>query len=197
MRRFTSDDLDQPTPAHDAICEWLHDWLHDGDNFQGICAKFFGEERARFDAMHAHPRKPVSGIEVPARPAWPGFELDYIEWELPIKRGDYIAAFIDLSVGIRIPFVSLEEQGKRTPEGFKVTGYEWKRGFHPMAVSFEVKPTVPSVGSLLRQVRRYSALGVHHIIIVTPQNDRVDRIFEKVGLRVLWCPELGAPELAA
>lgn len=133
-------------------------------------------------------------------PPWPGLKIKKT-WEYPIKNDrDFMIGFVDMLVHVRFSSVYLGntvDSGAFKPDQWAYT-HDWtgtlmqlsqhqqKKDYLPKwriasggydqekHLYFEVKPSIPSLGELLRQIRSYGDLG--HVYVVSPD----DRFKEQI-----------------
>ena len=150
QQRFGFADSQLATPAHDQLmCEL------DG-RVSTLCqTRFGGDGPAR--AMLVRERMWLDkhgGLKEGCR--WPTLEevmehtpaVSSKRWESPVMNGKYMVGFVDMRVSVRIVRVGLSSP---------VAVQEWtaKLETEEAYVSIEVKPTIPSAGELIRQLRMY------------------------------------------
>lgn len=111
--------------------------------------------------------------EVPPRP--PCKVLD-VKWEFPIRNGQYVIGFIDLCV-----IVNKAELWLDGVDGATIAPC-WKVGFDHTNLFFEVKPSIRSLGELMRQINLYRAYEHSQFFVVSP-DDRFRPQLETQGIR--------------
>lgn len=115
-------------------------------------------------------------------PTVPEIEID-IAWENPIKDKSYIIGFVDMSVEIDFPGLTIFGiEYKRIPsfQNGKETGFlidmdiepEWDiiREYKQSFLHFEVKSSIPSLGELIRQINMYKAYKSGRYVVVSPDD---------------------------
>ena len=115
--------------------------------------------------------------DIPARKLWLASKV----WEYPISsRKDYIVGFIDMKVivGYEVELTVTENRDRR------ILLPVWDTNEATETYLFEVKPTIPSVGELIRQVRLYQEYERGHYVVVSP-DDRFASIIESQGIEFL------------
>lgn len=83
-------------------------------------------------------------------------------WERPVMSGSYTVGFIDILVELQID--ALELSFDRYEKA-----WTWESLSTRKSYAFEVKPTIPSLGALIRQVRLYQTYCPDvHFVVVSP-----------------------------
>lgn len=100
-------------------------------------------------------------------------------WESPVMSGKYMVGFIDMlvQVGSNTLWRNLNDQCiSKLPE--------WIERFVVHAYLFEVKPSISSVGEVVRQIRMYEQYQPGTYVVVSP-DDRFAGILKNQGIEFL------------
>jgi hypothetical protein len=189
------------SPAHDKLMFWLEGYITKGE----FCSK---HARWMFSAFNHyfcnHRPSPDTAIclddqrddewhlwaqgnrdKIPSRPAP---EITKLTWERPLFSGGTKAiAFIDMCVemkGHSLKLCSRYGGDKKYEFSWEVEPGTWR-------FLFEVKPTVPSIGQLLRQLKQYRALAREsggRYFVVSPPDERLTEILRREGFYKIDCP---------
>lgn len=174
---FRDDELS--TPKHDEIMLWLDEnaerlapWMASQHPYHRSAAQ---KLKAEHPDLKDHPIFPPNGVKVEEK-----------TWEWPVKnRNEYIVGFVDMRIKMR----TLAEIGYSVTESGGVV-WKWKEGWNNFNALIEVKPSISSVGELIRQIRAYqtsvSGIGPHTLIgpafYVCCPDDRVSGILADQGI---------------
>jgi hypothetical protein len=116
---------------------------------------------------------PIPGPPSPQTP----FSVHEKLMEVPLKDGHYLRGVVDYCVTGSRPFFRLE--------GIEAVHFNpvWTRYDKPYKLLFEIKPTIRSLGELMRQVNVYrSCEPESHFLVVSP-DDRFRKQIESQGVR--------------
>lgn len=132
--------------------------------------------------------------ELPEPPCGTLYEITEKTWELPILSGKYTVGFVDMYTRVAHDsglYVAgcIEEQlaGKTT---VKLTdGLRWETAFHAAtSFAFEVKPTIPSLGELIRQIRFYQIYQERWTYVVVSADTRWIEQLKSQNIRLVVYP---------
>lgn len=183
---FVDDDL--KTPVHDSIMMWLDgeiDRIVSAHVLNKIKLEIDGapawEKRAENEYRKKNPdRYTPSGALVSAYP-WEGLGdlptprylgIDSKVWESPIKSAkDFVVGFVDMLVVARYQHLSYTDAGYFTT---KEKAPKWELFSQQHNFVFEVKPSIRSVGEVIRQIRMYQQFKDGDYFIVSPDDRFVD-----------------------
>lgn len=171
QQRFGFQDKELTTPAHDQIMIWLN------ENIAEVVASLTPNEWSEKDIEWAHRYS-----EDPQIPVYPGtpLKVQNVKWEYPIvSRNEhtqqaYTIGFIDMAVKVVRPTLDLNR-------GQICAGQSLHNLF------FEVKPSIPSLGELIRQIQMYRTYEGGTYIVVSP-DDRWAPLLQSQGIRHVKCP---------
>lgn len=203
-KRMGFQDPDLSTPEHDAIMLWLDtnikqvvhglypdiplEWtktqldVAEQDMFSAVAQ--FRKEIEKMNAYYKEPaEKELSEWSVTAAPV--SMRIRSKVWEHPIMSKQYTVAFIDMLVSVETGSLAVtkgqwDSYNQRLPR--------WRDG-GDMSLAFEVKPTIPSVGELIRQIRHqgtYVCPGTK-FVVVSPDDRFVD-ILKNQGIKFIKVP---------
>lgn len=112
----------------------------------------------------------------------PNKTIEIIEkvWESPILSGKYMVGFADMKVLVSVDYLSFK---------FDFGFPEWDVRSQVRNFLFEVKPTIPSVGELIRQIRMYQEYQGGKYVVVSP-DDRFVSVLADQGIKFLKAPAL-------
>ncbi|HKD03949.1 MAG TPA: hypothetical protein VKB77_16040, partial [Terriglobales bacterium] len=120
----------------------------------------------------------------------------------------YMVGFIDVWVEVEYPVFAVEEFHVAPAEGYRPAGYglgfpRVSRRRRMQYLAFEAKPTTPSLGELLRQIRTYQTYAprvarhlaeeedpVTKMVVVSP-DVRFREVLERQGVAFWQCPPVG------
>lgn len=195
QQRFGFQDPELATPKHDELMLWLDNWVTntlpgllswqevevwDWDN-RSIVNSTNGETQAGWigwwttrinGLLHGTKHKKKLTISefkeeygTMDLPSIPTGKIGKKLWEMPILDKNYTIGFIDMGVLLYKPSLDYhvtESVLQVSPENHWVEE----------RLYFEVKPTIPSVGELIRQVRMYQSYAVNGKWFIVSPDDR-------------------------
>jgi hypothetical protein len=123
------------------------------------------------------PQFPHPG-DVPSRPAC---KILDVKWESPIKENNFVIGFPDLCVGVGKPQIYLDGV-----EGSNIKP-RWVVGTERENLFFEVKPTIRSLGEIMRQINFYRAYESSRFLVVC-QDDRFRQLLQTQGIGFVKYP---------
>jgi hypothetical protein len=155
-------DSDLTTPVHDAMMVWLD------QNVEAWIVQRYGAQwdSERVNAVIQEARSTYgknvddawSSVPPPRR-----IKIESKTWEKPVMaRNGFLIGFVDMEVIAQRNVIS-------------ISGYKWAERWESETYFFEVKPTIPSVGELIRQVRMYQEYRNGKYVVVSP-DDRFESI---------------------
>lgn len=174
-------DTDLASPGHDALMLWLSDPADESGLSRAADAAWQLYKRAtpkrtvdaiRNDVLsllsrnyETRKRELAESVPVPDPPVSPDarkFRQKACVWERPVMSGSYTVGFIDILVELEIGAIDLLWNDRKDV-------WEWAEFPERKSYAFEVKPTIPSLGALIRQVRLYETYCRDvHFVIVSP-----------------------------
>lgn len=117
------------------------------------------------------------------------------KWESPVLDKKYTIGFIDMIITCKVPYLWIDgvdpdslsiPRGPRSIGGGweeKLEDIEWAIYYTDYRIAVEVKPTIPSLGELIRQIRMYETYtGSLPFVIVCP-DDRFKQPIENQGIK--------------
>ena len=147
-------------------------------------------------------------------PPPPSFKVTQKEWEKPIyggTRGNLPVGFFDMFVcyetsryivkRTKREFRASSHEGGKSPYGSARTKYTldlvnkttaWDFVYDQIAIGFEVKTAIRSIGELMRQMQLYRhTWGVHSgwLCVVAPPHSEAQAVLAEHGMKYLECPE--------
>jgi hypothetical protein len=139
----------------------------------------------------------LSTFTVPTPPKSPGLKVLSRTWEYPIMaRSQFMVGFVDMFVEVeaRSPhFLESEDWDRmRVETSFLPT---WRTWTSVINFLFEVKPTIPSLGEVIRQVRLYEQYvrnqhpGPPRFVVVCP-DDKFASALDSQGISFIICPDV-------
>mgnify|MGYP006921367757 CR=1 FL=1 len=158
QQRFGFQDKELTTPKHDEIMLWLDGWL---DMNIGAVV---GETCTQWDYVlvvplyGANTRRSLNEFSSAELPEFPKPKINKKIWECPVTDRNYTIGFIDMKVSYWIPGeLYFYPEEKRFQAGVKeISSY------------FEVKPSIPSLGEVIRQIRMYQTYTSGRWFVVSP-----------------------------
>lgn len=158
QQRLGFQDHELATPMHDELMLWLDAWVHTGlstlvsRQYTEICIEKENEyDKTTWDKMHVEEFNLRFGSHEDLAPS---VRVDLVRkvWEYPIVNRSYTIGFADMVC------VANGEWGELT--------YNIKKSklsldhHHGACFYFEVKPTIVSLGEVIRQIRMYETYTI-------------------------------------
>lgn len=192
-------DPEVKTPEHDAIMIWLD------ANIEGILQKrfcpnydqkhwtekyldqVFGEyckdceEWARRDSKFE--RRYEMRQVLPEPPPLGRVTVHRKRWEVPVKREQYVVGFVDMQVEFSHGKHLYISNSSDDPWGVREDRY---------VCNIEVKPTIASVGELVRQINLYREY-LRGIYVVASPDDRWIDVLKSQSISFITCPNMHKP----
>ena len=107
--------------------------------------------------------------------------ISKVTWEYPVVSGNkYIIGYIDLHI-----FYEGEYAGLWTEVGARPTHARWSVTHASVTLNIEVKPALPSIGELLRQIRTYQEYLPGQTFLVVCPDTRWAETLRKQGIYFL------------
>jgi hypothetical protein len=173
QQRFGFQDKELTTPKHDELMLWLDNWVDTvlSNRLRGTGR--WGEILVQKSPSNAYEFIPtaISAFDLADVPPYPE-PIIKKTWEHPIMSKAYIIGFCDMLVDVQ---PALER-----PK-FYLTDKFFDTHGHTIRSYFEVKPTIPSLGEVIRQIRMYQEYTNSPWSIVSP-DDRFQRQLEAQGI---------------
>lgn len=113
-------------------------------------------------------------------PIWKATEK---RWEAPILNGrDHYVLRMGKIEGYADMLVTVSQKSAycKDPEGIEVVKPSWSKA-SPNKILFEVKPTIESIGEVIRQIRRYECYVSAYAVVVSP-DDRFSKLLKEQGI---------------
>jgi hypothetical protein len=98
-------------------------------------------------------------------PPRPPFKIEAKQWEVPIKTGNYINGYVDIVITGREGHVNLN--GLWAPA--------WTTSYQRAVLLFEIKPSIRSLGELVRQINTYRAYETNSQCFVVSPDERFEQ----------------------
>lgn len=199
QERFGFSDPDLRTPKHDAIMMWL-----DGE-VDRIAGKRPEHQEWVFDIYFDNQRysTPESDLAT-AKVMLDGMKTGIIEslgesatppikvlkvWEKPIMDRTFTIGFADMFACCEMAYINCKFHSSYGPDG--ITFLESRVRFvNSWEAYFEVKPSIPSVGELIRQLRMYQTYTKGAKWFVASPDDRFESILSAQGFGFIKVPAL-------
>lgn len=165
---------DEPLAAQENTDGWMGNWIKriDGRLRDTSCHKTQYSHRAATGIKEFLASR--GDVDLPP---FPGVKINAKKWEMPIVDKTYTIGFVDMAVSIDMPCLAwhkTEDVMQIPPDGI---GHLWDTG----RLYFEVKPSIPSVGEVVRQIRMYQTYTNGHWYIVSP-DDRWKNVLADQGI---------------
>ena len=193
--RFGFQDPELKTPRHDEIMMWLDEnlesvlggmniWVKSATDGSILDVECYREGAAIF----------WPGVDLGDPPDTGIVRVSSKVWEFPVQDGRYIVGFIDMAVkaskscGIPYVFGICREFGK-----WRRTNWEdknppkWSTEQLFREVMLEVKPSISSLGEVIRQINMYRTYKPGKYAIVSP-DDRFKEQLISQGIDFVKCP---------
>ncbi|MGV1049169.1 MAG: hypothetical protein ACOYD4_11675 [Solirubrobacterales bacterium] len=162
-QRFGFMDSELKTPRHDELMVWLD------ANIKAILRPRVIEPKPYYS----------DGVAT-----W-GERLFQVVWEKPVMSNQYMVGFADMYVmaGHRAEKPVVCAYGNSDRAQFQIGDLVWARDRSGRAALywFEVKPSIPSAGEAIRQIRMYQQYTNGHWFIVSP-DERCRESIERQGI---------------
>jgi len=179
QQRFGFQDKELTTPAHDAIMMWLN------ENINQVCQVVLGGRHAWSDhdikwadsVVRNRSFGRIASAVLPDYPEDP-IKVQRVEWEFPIMSGSYMVGFVDMRAEVRLPCLVLEDSSTTI-----------KASTTTVTLLFEIKPSIPSLGELIRQIQMYKTYQEGWYIVVSPDARWVP-ILNAQKIYFVTCPEM-------
>ena len=184
--RFGFSDPELKTARHDEIMIWLD------ENLEG-CMDHLVEDIDQEKVDHAEK------VREAARKFWPQKDLGPLPaadkvrvigkvWEFPVSDRQYVIGFVDMYAEVGIPCSWCVRDLWNDKGVWRFDGNvgksdpKWSIRYRNQKVYFEVKPSIPSLGELMRQVNMYRKYQEGLFYVVSP-DDRFRKMLEsqKIG----------------
>lgn len=153
QQRFGFQDTELSTPKHDELMLWLDAWVDTNlpslfiqQYDEVLIEKKVGYNEYESEKMHIEEFYLRFGQKEESMPKI-GVDLVMKRWEHPITDRSYTIGFADMLVVAEGTWMPLRYSMETNQ--LSLTHYHYVRLF------FEVKPTIPSLGEVIRQVRMY------------------------------------------
>lgn len=162
--KFGFQDKELSTPKHDEIMLWLDQWVDTvlAGSFcgEGQWQTIWVQEFAYSEFVWRE--KPLSEFSIAEIPEYPQPIIEKI-WEFPIVSKSYTIGFCDMRVMIQAPRPKLR---------YHIKDKYFETHDHATVMYFEVKPSVPSLGEVIRQIRMYQTYTGENRkwFVVSPDN---------------------------
>lgn len=198
QERFGFSDPDLKTPKHDAIMLWLDgeirnvlatafspEWVLDWGTSSPLSIQ--GTARSLMARMAVDMRQQI--LESLNLPAQPGRTI-WAKWESPIMDRTFTIGFADMQVKWRDERVYCDFSVSYPKEEVTYLSSSLSSGQGDERVAyFEVKPSVPSVGELIRQLRMYQTYTGNAKWFVVSPDARFRSVIEGQGFGFVLVPE--------
>jgi|688.fasta_scaffold86665_4 hypothetical protein len=142
QERFGFQDKELSTPRHDEIMLWLDEWvesnMHTALGWDGVDVR---DTEGSKDCRYVT----IDKVKVGPLPDFPPVKVSKKVWEVAIVNKGYTIGFADMAIQYRRPALQFAQD----------SGRFWIEEGWDHVVYFEVKPVVPSLGELIRQIRMY------------------------------------------
>lgn len=125
-------------------------------------------KRCELKLQVAPPPLPLEPI-----PAFPGLDAVDVIWEYPIQDNGRVVGFLDVGIKCNVPSLTLDREK-----------HKWDVYAIKLIVGVEVKPTIPSVGALIRQLRMYK-MHADRMVLCSPDR-RFDDLLYQQGFMNVW-----------
>jgi hypothetical protein len=192
QERFGFLDPELKSPKHDEMMLWLDQnamhvlhsvfpsWSKMVKYVKGRQLEQMIEEATR--GLPSYTKEEIMRLPIPPTPDdWNTLEYWIQEkiWEKPILDRSFTIGFIDLAITIGLTYWELRltepyNWNRRSWHWYKTT---WKESFY-----FEVKPSIPSLGELIRQIRMYQSYAQEAIFVVVSPDDRFKETLAHQGI---------------
>jgi hypothetical protein len=165
--RFGFQDTELTTPKHDEIMLWLDQWI---DSNIDVIIPTFSEWASvtTYASYGNNTRYSLDEFNLASPlPSIAAAKVDRKTWEYPITNKNYTIGFIDMAVLYSSPSPKLY---------YSLTDKKFDIGTDETVAYFEVKPSIPSLGEVIRQVRMYQTYANGKWFIVSPDTRFRDQL---------------------
>ena len=192
--RFGFQDPELKTPRHDEIMIWLDENMASvlkGMDIWNPSASSSGS--LSVDAYRAGAAKFWPGIDLGEPPEMGSVRVRSKLWEFPVQDGKYIVGFIDMAVRASragVPYIFgifLESEKWRRTNWEDKNPPRWSTEESKAEVMFEVKPSITSLGEVIRQINMYRTYRPGRYAIVCPDG-RFEQQLLSQGIDFVKCP---------
>lgn len=168
QQRFGFSDPELTTPKHDELMFWLDRYL---DNHCPGESDTEWESITVINELDEHVSIDISASSLRVKlPPYPGVKLIKKTWEQTITNRGYTIGFCDMVAVYDIPRLII----RKRDGGFTQKQIEVRRTFY-----FEVKPSIPSLGELFRQIRMYQTYTDGKWFVVSPDDSFSDQLIKQ------------------
>lgn len=218
--RLGFSDPELKTPKHDAIMLWLDKEAKNIAKNFGIEKKIIcsdqqqiivrlrqGADKAVQNAVKEEEQKPSLSRKRPVydlAQSWTGLSAEVPEvpeiritkvWEKPIMSDKYIVGFVDMSIEAVNEEICIQYNLVSDYREQKLYLPRWSTATTGFELLIEVKPSIVSVGELIRQIRMYQQyiksprfFSNFFFMVVSP-DDRFADILKGQGIYFVKCPD--------
>lgn len=125
-------------------------------------------------------------LDLPEPPSRVKPSVLWKKWEKPIMSREYVVGFVDLAVGVKVNQIGITYGEKRD----RYVRPKWQTYSMQMIYLFEVKPSISSLGEVIRQIQMYKAYvdgdGAEFFIVSTDDRFRTQLESQRIGF--VKCP---------
>lgn len=177
QQRFGFQDHELKTPEHDRIMLWL-DAHVDAWILGRISLGWNKEKVERMASEMSDLVKDSVGQWAPGDLPPRTVSIVSKVWESPVMSGKYMVGFIDMKVDVKQSALTytIPRRSQEFPE--------WSAYLTDWFYLFEVKPSIPSVGEVIRQIRMYKQYQPGTYVVVSP-DDRCAVTLKGQGIEFL------------
>jgi len=172
-----TDELDKPTPIHDAMVAYVHQACGDDPFMQRFVPprpNVVGTVAFTEDGRPIDAKSTILELQRTTK-----YEVQPPEWEVPVDNGrGNIVGFIDLCVDVYRSWHQLLPRDDNR--------LQWETRDDETRVCFEIKPEIPSIGALLRQINKYRhyQTGPSEWVVVAA-SDRYAGVLQSQGIHLV------------
>lgn len=174
-QRFGFQDPELKTQKHDELMIWLDgavadligriDGIREYESKLDSLVQQYGDYRAYGNHFDEKPIPDDMKMVVDAYPL--GVTIRRVTektWEKPVMNGNFMVGFVDMLVVYAVERDNVRLSPRWTGQKYGITSHSEGAQFK---FAFEVKPSIPSAGELIRQIRMYQPFthGVRWFIV--------------------------------
>lgn len=185
-QRFGFQDPDLSSPKHDKLIIWLDQEMTTIVDriLKRPTRKYYSTSYSRYSAI---PSDKLSKYDMTGIENYPDRNNERIQikktWESPILNGSYTIGFCDMHVEVTAVWEDKDIVFDYQDKIEKAENFHFEQDLY-----FEVKPTIPSLGELIRQIRMYESYTEGGQWFVVSPDTRFRTLIEKQNIKFIEAP---------
>lgn len=197
MAKAVAESEEKTKAASETLSRFVSESSSRSDGKVAPGAEFF---ESRFESARKQRESLKAAMDCPLVPEWPGITVSKT-WEQPVMNGKFMVGFVDMAVLAENPYLCLCNRSNgypRDPWEFSVAAWErdpmgdgaplWTTRSLQRSFLFEVKPSISSLGEVIRQIRMYEAYEENATFLVVCPDSRFQSPLAAQGIGFVQCP---------